>query len=67
MDENINMPADEAAKEALSRGSIIVTLQRGSAIRTEFNLDDEPAIVPMRSLKTSEKVIKDYCKTHAVK
>lgn len=66
-DQNINMTAEEAVKEALARGNITVTIQRGSAIRSDFDPDDEPVLASMRSLKTSEKVINEHCKTHSFK
>lgn len=63
-DDSIDLTADAAAKEALQRGKITVTLQRGSTICTAFDPDDEPRHPPMLSMKVSKKVIKDQCKTH---
>lgn len=66
-DDTIVLAADEALKEAMQRGKITVTLQRGSAICSSFDPDDEPKLPAMRSLKVSKKVIQDQHKTHSFK
>ena len=56
-DGSIKHTSEEATKEALNRGTITVTIQRGGALRSQYNPQNEPQLPAMPSLETSEKVI----------
>jgi hypothetical protein len=67
VDKDLVLSAEEEAKQAANRGTIKVTLQRGWAVRTE---EEKPADVNNQripSLKTSQIVVTQHCKTHGFK
>lgn len=60
--------AGAEARQAQNRGTIKLTLQRGSAERTKEGAAFEDInLQPVPSLATSERIVVEHCKTHGLK